>query len=200
MLWAPWHHSPSWAVSVNLQEGKELGEDLLCTSDKALSCFPTPGWVFNFLKRKELCTAAESAPGSAYYISITQGEISAKASVTDIHKSSQTARLLGVFPALESVWIKWTLQNSGMSSGVAMQLWHLYEHNSILNNPLAVNSLGVTESPWEQSGQLVGKGLRSSQQLCLPAVLPGTWTRNQELELELGREMRAKEEPGLAGS
>lgn len=103
VLWTCWHHSPSWAVSVNLQEGKELGEDLLCTSDRALSCFPNPGLVLYFFKRNELCTAAESALGSANYTSVTQGNRSAKASVTDIHKSSWTTQLRCLFTALEVV-------------------------------------------------------------------------------------------------
>lgn len=130
VLWTCWHHSPSWAVSVNLQEGKELGEDLLCTSDRALSCFPNPGLVLYFFKRNELCTAAESALGSANYTSVTQGNRSAKASVTDIHKSSWTTQLRCLFTALEVVWIKCTLQNSCTSRGAAIQLWHLYEHSS----------------------------------------------------------------------
>lgn len=124
---------PFWTVSVNLQERKELGEDLLCTwgSSQLLSHLRL---AVHFLKRKELCTAAESAPGSANYTSVTQGETSAKANVTDVHKSSWTAQLLCLFPALEIVWIKWTLQNSGASRGVTVQLWHLYEHNSIPNS------------------------------------------------------------------
>lgn len=159
VLWTHWHHSPSWAVSVNLQEGKELGGALV-----TFSCFPTPGWVLHFLKRKELCTA-ESAPGSAHYTSDSQGETSAKASVTDILTSSPTAQLLCLSQLCKLGELKWTLQNS--SRGVAIQLWYLCEHNSILN-PLAGELFSeVTEPPWEQSGQgklHIGKGLRISQQ------------------------------------
>lgn len=93
------------AVSVTLQEGKELGADLLCTSDKALSCFPNPGWVLHFLKRKELHRAAESALGSANYTSAPQGNMSAKASVTEIHKSSWSIQLMCLLTALEVAWI-----------------------------------------------------------------------------------------------
>lgn len=103
VLWTRWHHNPSWAVSVNLQEGKELGQDLLCANDKALSCFPTPAGCYISSRGRNSVQQLNQLQGLQTMPLVTQGETSDKASVTDIHKSSWTTQLLCLFTALEVV-------------------------------------------------------------------------------------------------
>lgn len=187
VLWTHWHHSPSWAVSVNLQEGKELGGALV-----TFSCFPTPGWVLHFLKRKELCTA-ESAPGSAHYTSDSQGETSAKASYWHPHILTDCPAAVS-FTALQVGWIKMNTAKliKGRCYTALVLVWAQQHPEPSGRWTIFRSDWATLRAVWAGKAAYWKRVKDQPAGLCLPAVLPGTWT-------VLGREMRPKK-AGLAGS